>query len=143
MIRLADLLELKAGPTGIDFKSMFAERDRLKKEISKARNKYDLYVANIPYYKGQIDTELEKLEDKMDDIRSDMESDPDVSAEGGKATDYYGNLMNKVDSEMSTVYKKYKKIDIKAEGLQSDVDKLWTKYETIKKKITKAFDKIK
>lgn len=50
--------------------------------------------------------EIRELENQLDDIRLDMENDPDVldeKGEGGKATDRYGKEMEKIMNRIDTL----------------------------------------
>ena len=57
----------------------------------------------------KVRRQIRELEDQLDDLRVDMENDPDVLDEqgaGGKATDKYGKAMGKIYDKIDALYKK-------------------------------------
>lgn len=58
---------------------------------------------------NKIRREIRDLENQLDDLRADMENDPDVQAEngaGGKATNRYGKEMNKIMKQIEKLQNK-------------------------------------
>ena len=103
-----------------------AARDQMDKLKSTSKPNFD-EVLDLRDEKGD-------LERRIKNLYREMESDPDVEAEGGPVADQYGDELNKLETRLSQVNKQIKNYDMnEGKFINETTEKSWNAVDVSRK----------